>query len=97
MTKMTTQEKANLMAIISATTNTIKCCTKTIINLKRLSEFVEDKRSMIVIEELKKIVEEIVQDSNFITAVCKTMAIDGKSDADSIMKTLAKIKEDTEV
>lgn len=94
---MTTQEKVNLMAMISATTNTVECCTKTIINLKRLSEFVEDKRSMIVIEELKKITEEIVQDSNFITAVCKTMAIDGKSDADSIMKTLAKIKEDTEI
>jgi len=52
---------------------------------------------MIVIEELKKITEEIVEDSNFITAVCKTMAIDGKSDVDSIMKTLAKIKEDTKV
>ena len=97
MTNMTMQEKVNLMAIISATTNTVKCCTKTIINLKRLSEFVEDKRSMIVIEELKKIAEEIVEDSNFITAVCKTMAIDGKSDADSIMKTLAEIKRSTEV
>lgn len=97
MTNMTMQEKVNLMAIVSATTNTVECCTKTIINLKRLSEFVEDKRSMIVIEELKEITEEIVENSNFITAVCKTMAIDGKSDADSIMKTLAKIKEDTEV
>lgn len=97
MTNMTMQEKVNLMAIISATTNTVECCVKTIINLKRLSEFVEDKKSMIVIEELKKITEEIVGDSNFITAVCKTMAIDEKSDADSIMKTLAKIKEDTEV
>ena len=97
MTNMTMQEKVNLMAIVSVTTNTVGCCTKTIINLKRLSEFVEDKRSAIVIEELKKIAEEIVQDSNFITAVCKTMAIDGKSDADSIMKALAKIKEDTEV
>lgn len=97
MTNMTTQEKVNLMAIVSATTSTVECCAKTIINLKRLSEFIEDKRSMIVIEELKKITEKIVGDSNFITAVCKTMAIDGKSDADSIMKTLAKIKEDTEV
>jgi len=97
MTNMTMQEKTDLMAIVSATTNTVECCTKTIINLKRLSEFVEDKRSMTVIEELKKITEEIVQDSNFITAVCKTLVIDGKSDADSIMKTLAKIKEDTEV
>lgn len=97
MTNMTMQEKVNLMTMVSATTNTVECCMKIIINLKRLSEFVEDKRSMIVIEELKKITEEIVQDSNFITAVCKTMAIDGKSDADSIMKALAKIKEDTEV
>lgn len=97
MTNMSTQEKVNLMAIVSVTTDTVECCTKTIINLKRLSEFVEDKRSMIVIEELKKIAEEIVQNSNFIAAVCKTMAIDGKSDVDSIMKTLAKIKEDTEV
>lgn len=97
MTNMTKQEKINLMAIISATTNTVECCTKTIINLNRLSEFVEDNRSMIVIEELKKIATEIVEDSNFITAVIETMVIDGKSDADSIMKTLAKIKEDTEV
>ena len=95
MTNMTIQEKVNLMATISATTDTVECCTKTAINLKRLSEFVEDKRSMIVIEELKKIADEIVDNCNFIAAVCKTMAIDGKSDADSIMKTLAKIKEDT--
>lgn len=94
---MTVQEKINLMAIISATTNTVKDCTKGVINLKRLSEFIEDERSKEVVKELAKVFEDIVDDSNFITAVCKTMAIDEKSDADSIMKTLAKIKEDTKV
>lgn len=94
---MTTQEKVNLMAIISATTNTVKDCLKGVINLKRLSEFIEDERSKKIIDELVKLSEDIVDDSNFITAVCKTMAIDDKSDADSIMRTLAKIKEDTKV
>ena len=94
---MTTQEKCNLMAIVVATTKNVEECTKTIINLKRLSEFIEDKRSEEVIEALKKTTEKIVDNCNFITAVCATMAIDEKSDADSIMKTLAKIKEGTEV
>ena len=94
---MTTQEKCNLMAIVVATTKNVEECTKTIINLKRLSEFIEDKRSEEVIEALKKTTGEIVDNCNFITAVCTTMAIDEKSDADSIMKTLAKIKEGTEV
>lgn len=97
MTNMTKQEKINLMAIVSATTDTVECCTKTIINLKRLSEFIEDERSKEVTDELKKISSDIVDNCNFITAVCKTMAINEKSDADSIMKTLAKIKEDTKV
>ena len=94
---MTTQEKCNLMAIVVATTENVQDCTKTIINLKRLSEFVEDERSKEVVDELKKISSDIVNNCNFITAVCTTMAIDEKSDVDSIMKTLAKIKEDTEV
>lgn len=94
---MTTQEKCNLMAIVVATTKNVEECTKTIINLKRLSEFIEDKRSEEVIEALKKTTGEIVDNCSFITAVCTTMAIDEKPDADSIMKTLAKIKEGTEV
>lgn len=92
---MTTQEKINLMAIVAATTNIVTTNTKWVINLKRLSEFIEDERSKTIIEELVKMTTEIVDDTNFITAVCTTMAINEKSDADSIMKTLAKIKEDT--
>lgn len=94
---MTVQEKVNLMAIVAAATNIVTTNTKFIMNLKRLSEFIEDDRSKTVIEELTKMAIGIVDDTNFITAVCKTMAIDGKSDADSIMRTLAKIKEDTRI
>jgi Zn-dependent M16 (insulinase) family peptidase len=94
---MTTQEKCNLMAIVVATTENVQDCTKTVINLRRLSEFIEDERSKEVVNELGKILSDIVDNCNFIAAVCKTMAIDGKSDVDSIMKTLAKIKEDTKV
>jgi Zn-dependent M16 (insulinase) family peptidase len=94
---MTTQEKCNLMAIVVATTENVQDCTKTVINLRRLSEFIEDERSKEVVDKLGKILSDIVDNCNFIAAVCKTMAIDGKSDVDSIMKTLAKIKEDTKV
>lgn len=92
---MTTQEKINLMAIVAATTSIVKTNIKFVMNLKRLSEFIEDDRSKTVIEELAKMTAGMVDDTNFITAVCTTMAINEKSDADSIMKTLAKIKEDT--
>jgi Zn-dependent M16 (insulinase) family peptidase len=94
---MTIQEKCNLMAIVAATTENVQDCTKTVINLRRLSEFIEDERSKEVVDKLGKILSDIVDNCNFIAAVCKTMAIDGKSDVDSIMKTLAKIKEDTKV
>lgn len=66
-------------------------------NFKRISEFIEDERSKTIIEELTKITIDIVSDTQFITAVCKVMAIDEKSDIDSIMRTLAKIKEDTRI
>lgn len=94
---MTTQEKINLMAIVVATTSIVKTNIKFVMNLKRLSEFIEDDRSKTVIEELAKMTTGMVDDTNFITTVCTTMAINEKSDADSIMKTLAKIKEDTKV
>lgn len=92
---MTTQEKINLMAIVAATTNIVTTNTKFVMNLKRLSEFIEDERSKAVIEELTKMTISVVDDTNFITAVCATMAIKEKSDVDSIMRTLVKIKEDT--
>lgn len=94
---MTTQEKINLMAIVAATTIIVQDCTKCAMNFKRLSEFIEDDRSKAVIEELTKITIDIVSNTQFITAVCKAMAIDEKSDIDSIMRILAKIKEDTKI
>lgn len=94
---MTTQEKINLMAIIDACGDSVETNAKIVITLKRLAEFIEDKRSMAVVKEIEKMTENVVNNCSFIVAVCKTMAIDGKSDADSIMRTLAKIKEDTRI
>lgn len=94
---MTTQEKFNLMAIIDACGDNVENNAKIIIALNRLSEFIEDRRSTTVVKEIKKMTDEVVDNCSIIVAICKTMAIDEKSDIDSIMKTLAKIKEDTEV
>lgn len=94
---MTTQEKANLMSIIEACADNVEINAKIVIALKRLSEFIEDKRSMTVAKEIEKLTKEVVNNCSIIVAICKTMAIDEKSDIDSIIKTLAKIKEDTEV
>lgn len=94
---MTAQEKANLMGVIEACADNVEINAKIVIALKRLSEFIEDKRSMTVAKEIEKLTEEVVNNCSIIVAICKTMAIDEKSDIDSIMKTLAKIKEDTEV
>lgn len=94
---MTVQEKVNLMAIIDACGDSVETNAKIVIALKRLAEFIEDKRSMAVVKEIEKLTEEVVNNCSFTVAVCKTMAIDGKSDADSIMRTLAKIKEDTKI